>query len=135
MTYEAARRHKVIAFEPNLNLIYYLGYKVKDCPNVIVVPCALTPDGSPMQSSIDPNFMLPPTGPMASTISVDEALKKFGKPGVIKLDIEGGEYEIIKSPSLTGIKLLVEWHREIPTKLDRWNIKHIDPTHTLLTPV
>ena len=71
---------------------------------------------------------------MAATLSVDEALKKFGRPGVIKLDIEGGEYEVIKSPSLTGLKLLVEWHREIPTALDRWNIKPIDATHTLLTP-
>jgi hypothetical protein len=101
---------------------------------VTIVPCALTLDGKPMQCSIEPNFSLPNNGPMAATLSVDEALKKFGKPGVIKLDIEGGEYEVIKSPSLTGLKLLVEWHREVPTSLDRWNIKPLDATHTLLTP-
>jgi len=135
LAYEVAQRHKVVVFEPNLNLIYYLGYKLKHCPGVTLVPCALTLDGRPMQSSLDPNFTLPSDGPMAATLSVDEALKKFYRPGVIKLDIEGGEYEVIKSPSLTGLKLLVEWHREIPTQLDRWHIKHIDPTHTLLTPI
>jgi FkbM family methyltransferase len=132
--YEIAQRHKVIAFEPNLNLLYYLGYKLKDCPGAIIVPCALTLDGQAMQCSLDPNFMLPNQGPMAATLSIDEALKKFGRPGVIKLDIEGGEYEIIKSPSLTGLKLLVEWHREVPATLDRWDIKKIDAMHTLLTP-
>ena len=134
ITYEVARRHKVFAFEPNLNLLYYLAYKMKGCANVTIVPCALTLDGKPMQCSIDPNFSLPNTGPMAATLSVEEALKKFGRPGVVKLDIEGGEYEVIKSPSLTGLKLLVEWHREVPTALDRWNIKPLDATHTLLTP-
>jgi len=134
IAYEVAQRHKVFAFEPNLNLLYYLGYKLKDCSGVTIVPCALTLDGCPMQSSLDPNFMLTYHGPMAATLSVDEALKKFGRPGVIKLDIEGGEYEVIKSPSLTGLKLLVEWHREVPTVLDRWHIKNLDATHTLLTP-
>ena len=134
IAYEVAQRHKVFVFEPNLNLLYYLGYKLKDCPNVTVVPCALTLDGQPMQCSLDPNFSFPNQGPMAATLSVDEALKKFGRPGVIKLDIEGGEYEVIKSPSLTGLKLLVEWHREVPTALDRWHIKNLDATHTLLTP-
>jgi FkbM family methyltransferase len=134
IAYEAAQRHKVFAFEPNLNLLYYLGYKLKDCPGVTVVPCALTPDGQSMQSSLDPIFSLPNQGPMAATLSVEEALKKFGRPGVIKLDIEGGEYEVIKSPSLTGLTLLVEWHREVPTVLDRWHVKNLDATHTLLTP-
>jgi hypothetical protein len=87
-----------------------------------------------MQCSIEPNFSLPNTGPMAATLSVDEALKKFGRPGVIKLDIEGGEYEVIKSPSLTGLKLLVEWHRDVPTALDRWHVRKLDDVHMLLTP-
>jgi FkbM family methyltransferase len=135
IAYEIAQRHKVFAFEPNLNLLYYLGYKLKNCANVTIVPCALTLDGKPMQCSIEPNFSLPNQWPMmATTLSVDEALKKFGRPGVIKLDIEGGEYEVIKSPSLTGLTLLVEWHREIPIALDRWNIKNLDDMHTLLTP-
>ena len=134
IAYEVAQRHKVFVFEPNLNLLYYLGYKLKDCPGVTVVPCALTLDGRPMQCSLDPNFSLPNQGPLAATLSVDEALKKFGRPGVIKLDIEGGEYEVIQSPLLTGLTLIVEWHREVPTALDRWHIKTLDPMHTLLTP-
>lgn len=131
---EVAQRHKVFCFEPNLNLIYYLGFKLKDCTNATLVPCALTLDGKPMQSSLDPNFTTQNHGPMAATLSVDEALQKFGRPGIIKMDIEGGEYEVIKSPSLTGLTLLVEWHREVPTSFDRWNIKNLDKTHTLLTP-
>lgn len=134
LAYQAAQRHQVFAFEPNLNLIYYLAYKLKDCPRATVVPCALTPDGQPMQCSINPDFTKPNRGPRAATLSVEDALKKFGRPGVIKLDIEGGEYEIIKSPLLTGLTLIVEWHRGVPTSLDRWQIKALDATHTLLTP-
>jgi FkbM family methyltransferase len=134
LAYQAAQRHQVFAFEPNLNLVYYLAYKLKDCPRATIVPCAMTPDGKPMQCSINPDFTKPNNGPQAATLSVEDALKKFGRPGVIKLDIEGGEYEIIKSPLLTGLTLLVEWHRGVPASLDRWQIKALDATHTLLTP-
>jgi len=134
ISFEVAKRHKVFAFEPNLNLIYYLGYKLKDSPNATVVPCALTLDGKPMRSSLDPNFTTTNQGPMAATLSVDIALQLFGRPGVIKMDIEGGEYEVIKSPALKGLTLLIEWHREVPTAFDHWNIKKLDDTHTLLTP-
>ncbi|MFZ0828506.1 MAG: FkbM family methyltransferase [Verrucomicrobiia bacterium] len=134
LAYQAAQRHTVFAFEPNLNLIYYLAYKLKNCPRATVVPCALTLEGKSMQCSIDPNFTKPNRGPLAATLSVEDALKKCGRPGVIKLDIEGGEYEVIKSPFLTGLTLIVEWHREVPTALDRWHIKALDPVHTLLTP-
>jgi FkbM family methyltransferase len=132
--YDIAQRHDLYAFEPNLCILYYLGYKLKDCPRVTLVPCALTPDGQPMKGSIEPNFTKPATGPRVATLSVTEALQKFGRPGLIKLDIEGGEYELIKSPSLTGLTLLVEWHREVPTQMDRWNVKALDHMHTLLTP-
>jgi hypothetical protein len=78
--------------------------------------------------------MVPPTGPRVATISIAEALQKFGRPGVIKLDIEGGEYELLNSAHLIGLSLLIEWHREIPRQLEHWDIRAIDTTHSLLTP-
>ncbi len=134
LAYQIAQRHKVLVFEPNLCNLYYLAYKLKDVPNATIVPCALTLEGKPWQASINPDFTKPADGPQAITLSVEEALRKFGKPGLIKLDIEGGEYDVMKSPALIGIPLLVEWHREIPKQLEHWHIKPLDAVHTLLTP-
>jgi len=132
--YRIARKFKVYAFEPNLNSLQFLGYNLKDNRDVVIVPCALTVDGSPMLGTVRPDFLAPPTGPMVATLSIREALQKFGKPGLIKLDIEGGEYDMIKSPDLIGIPLLIEWHRDVPTELEHWDLKTIDPTHSLLIP-
>jgi len=132
--YRIARHFPVFAFEPNLNSLQFLARNLVDCPNVVIVPCALTLDGQPMTGSFHPDFLAPPTGPRVATISLREALQKFGRPGVIKIDIEGGEYELIQSPDLIGIPLVVEWHREIPVKLDHWELKTLDPSHSLLTP-
>ena len=132
--YRVSQFHQVYAFEPNLNALQFLGNNLKDCPNVVIVACALTLDGKPMLGSIDPDFLKPPTGPKVATLSIAEALQKFGRPGVIKIDIEGGEYELLKSELLQDIPLLIEWHREIPQQLPHWNITTIDPTHSLLTP-
>jgi FkbM family methyltransferase len=133
-TYRVAQKHKVYAFETNLNTLQYLAYNLRGCANAIIVPCALTLDGRPMKGSFHADFMVEPTGPQVATISVDEALQKFGRPGVVKLDIEGAEYDLLRSESLFPLTLLVEWHREVPSKLDRWNIRPIDTTHSLLIP-
>jgi hypothetical protein len=52
----------------------------------------------------------------------------------LKNNVEGGEYEVIKSPLLKGLSLLVEWHRGVPKELEHWHIKTLDAVHTLLTP-
>jgi len=132
--YRVANFHRVYAFEPNLNALQFLGYNLKDTPNVVVVPCGLTVDGKPMKGTVDPDFLAPPTGPDVATLSIAEALQKFGRPGVIKIDIEGGEYEMLKCELLFDISLLIEWHREIPTELPHWTIQTVDETHSLLTP-
>jgi FkbM family methyltransferase len=132
--YRVARYHPVFAFEPNLNSLQFLAYNLRHSQNVVIVPCALTVDGQPMVGSFHPDFLAPPTGPKVATLSISEALQKFGKPGLIKIDIEGGEYEMIKHPELRGIPLLIEWHREIPTQLEPWTIETIDPSHSLLMP-
>lgn len=132
--YLVAQHHQVYAFEPNLNALQFLGFNLKDCPKAVVVPCALTLDGKPMLGTVDPDFLAPSTGPKVATLSLAEALKKFGKPGIIKIDIEGGEYELLKSDLLIGIPLLIEWHREIPRELPHWTIQSIDESHSLLMP-
>ncbi len=130
----AAAGHFVYAFEPNLNSLQFLGNNLVKYSNVVIVPCALTLDGLPMVGTFHPDFLAPSTGPKVATISLREALVKFGRPGLMKIDIEGGEYELLKSPDLIGITMMIEWHREIPTQLEHWNLKTIDPTHSLLTP-
>ena len=132
--YLVSQHHRVYAFEPNLNALQFLGYNLKDCANVVVVPCALTLDGKPMTGTVDPDFLAPPTGPKVATISITEALQKFGRPGVVKIDIEGGEYEMLKCKELVGLPLLIEWHREIPRELPHWTIQPIDESHSLLMP-
>lgn len=132
--YRVSQYHKVYAFEPNLNALQFLGYNLKDCPNVVIVPCALTVDGRPIKGTCDPDFLKPPTGPEVATLSIAESLSKFGRPGLIKVDIEGGEYELLKCPLLFDIPLLIEWHREIPTELPHWTLQKLDDTHSLLLP-
>jgi FkbM family methyltransferase len=132
--YRLARERQVFAFEPNLNTLQFLAYNLRKCPSAVVVPCALTPDGKTMKGTYHADFMVAPTGPQVATLSVSEALQKFGRPGVIKLDIEGGEYELLKCEALFGLPLLVEWHREIPRNFQHWDAKPIDSTHSLLTP-
>ncbi|MCU0787764.1 MAG: FkbM family methyltransferase, partial [Verrucomicrobia bacterium] len=132
--YRIARRNPVVAFEPNLNVLQFLGYNLMQTPEVVLVPCALTPDGKPMKGTCHADFMAPPTGPQVATLSVGEALRKFGRPGLIKIDIEGGEYELLKCPELQGIPLLIEWHADIPKEQPGWDLKTIDKSHSLLTP-
>ena len=132
--YRVAKHHKVYAFEPNLNSLQFLGHNLVDCENVVIVPMALTVDGEPMTGSFHPDFLAPPTGPNVATLSLREALEKFGRPGLMKVDIEGGEYELLKSPDVIGISMLIEWHQEVPAQLPHWTITSIDPTHSLLTP-
>ncbi|HSH93223.1 MAG TPA: FkbM family methyltransferase [Roseimicrobium sp.] len=132
--YRVSRFHKIFAFEPNLNSLHFLGYNLKGCPNATIVPCALTVDGKPMMGTCHPDFLAPPTGPHVATLSVSEALQKFGRPGVIKIDIEGGEYEMLKCPELIGIPLLIEWHNGVPKELPHWTLQTIDESHSLLLP-
>jgi len=132
--YRVARRHRVYAFEPNLNTLQFLAYNLRAAADVVIVPCALTADGKPITGTYHADFMVPPTGPRVATISIAEALQKFGRPGVIKLDIEGGEYELLNSAHLIGLTLLIEWHHEIPRQLGHWDVRTIDATHSLLTP-
>jgi FkbM family methyltransferase len=125
---------KVYAFEPNLALLPILAHNLVDCQNVIIVPLALTADGRTMKGTFHPNFMAPQTGPAVASISIRQALCQFGRPGVVKIDIEGGEYGLLESPDIVGLNLVVEWHRGIPKTLAHWNIVSLDAMHSWLAP-
>ena len=108
----------VYAFEPNMNSLYYLAYRTAHLPNVVIVPCALTTDGTPFKTSYSADFFAPPTGPNAHSISLTEAVERFGRPAFAKFDIEGGEYFVFeREPEmLRGAHFLIEWHEY---KVDR----------------
>lgn len=132
---------RVYAFEPNFNSIYFLAYRTYRLPNVEIVPAALTHDGRDIKGSYHPDFNRPATGPLSPSYSLAEAFKKFGIPAFIKMDIEGGEFDLFEhcADQLKGIHLLVEWHtflndRAIP-RLAHWRSKEISPCHTYLEPL
>lgn len=131
----------IVAFEPNLNSLYYLAYRTASYPNVIIVPNAMTLDGKPIPGSYSPNFNARPTGPLVDTISVDDAARKFGVPQFVKMDVEGAEYDLLgtNSSPLFQSTILASWHfgkdnKGIP-ELPAWDIKQVKPDITLLTPV
>jgi FkbM family methyltransferase len=132
---------KILAFEPNLNSLYFLAHRTAKLPNVEIVPCALTADGREMKGSYDPNFTIAATGPLVPTFSLAEALAKFGKPIFIKMDVEGEEFKIFREQPdlLRGIHLLVEWHpyfvKEPVPPLKHWSVHDVFPNHTYLEPL
>ena len=109
---EANPNQQVYAFEPNLNSLYYLGYRTAKYPNVTIVPAALTIDGKPMRATYDPNMHNPATGPQGITFSAAEAIARFGMPAFIKLDIEGLEKEFLEKCGelFRHTTMIVEWH-------------------------
>jgi FkbM family methyltransferase len=149
MIAEANPNQPVYAFEPNLNSLYYLGYRTAKYPNVIIVPAALTVDSKFMRTTYDPNFHNPPTGPQGIAFSVTEAIRWFGAPAFIKLDCEGLEYELLArcAEQLRHTTILVEWHPEYPEgkinpsaskfkpNLSYWRSTKVSPNHTLLEPL
>jgi FkbM family methyltransferase len=135
---QANRDQKVYAFETNLTEIGWLAYNIRHYANIEIVPLALTRSGDSLAAAYDPDFLkVPsPTGARVLSISLDEALRKLGRPAFIKIDIEGGEYDLLQpEPELLfGIPMLVEWHREIPA-LRHWKSISVDDRHTFLEPV
>ena len=130
MLAEANPDRTVYAFEPNLNSLYYLGHRTSRFSNVVIVPCALTIDGKPFKTSHSADFFAQPTGPMAHSISLSEAIAKFGRPAFAKFDIEGGEYSVFKDEPhcLIGAHLLIEWHKyktqQAVSTFQNWDTDH-----------
>ncbi|MBU6408962.1 MAG: FkbM family methyltransferase [Verrucomicrobia bacterium] len=131
----------IYAFEPNLNSLYYLAFRTARYRNVVIVPNALTLDGRPIPGSHDPDFTSPPTGPLVSTISIQEAIARTGVPRFVKVDIEGAEFDLFKSKAIECLHpatILLSWHpilagREI-YEVDGWRNVQLDANLTLLTP-
>ena len=132
----------VFAFEPNLNSLYFLAYRTAKYRNVVIVPCALTTDGTTLTGTYHPDFTAPPTGPRVASIAIAEALAKSGVPQFIKMDIEGAEFgffESKESERLHRATILVSWHplianKPIPT-VKGWNNQLLATNLTLLTPL
>ena len=132
----------IFAFEPNLNSLYYLAYRIADCRNVVIVPNALTADGKSMKGTHDPDFNAPPTGPLVATISLKEAILKCGVPSFVKMDIEGGEFQIFdgqEAECLQRTTILVSWHSQFTGKpipeVKGWKNDRIASDITLLSPL
>jgi FkbM family methyltransferase len=131
----------IYAFEPNLNSLYYLANRTEKYPNVVIVPNALTPDGGTIMGSHDPDFSSKPTGPRVATISLKEAVAKFGAPTFLKMDIEGAEFEVLKGDlsSLHKSTLLVSWHCQFTGKpvpqVPGWKNTQLSADITLLEPL
>ncbi|HUA64475.1 MAG TPA: FkbM family methyltransferase [Alphaproteobacteria bacterium] len=149
MMAEANPNQRIYAFEPNLNSLYYLGYRTAQYKNVVIVPAPLTVDAKIVPASYDPNFHNSATGPQGIGFTVEEAIRWFGVPAFVKLDCEGLEYEMLErcATLLKDSTVLVEWHPEYPegvpnaaaTKfkpnLSYWRSTKVSPNHTLLEPI
>jgi FkbM family methyltransferase len=138
---QANPQTRIYAFEPNLNSLYFLAHRTARFPNVTIVPCAVTADGREMKGSYNPDFGAPATGPNVPTLSIEEAVRKFGKPIFIKMDVEGEEFRIFspEPQSLFGVHILVEWHGqltgdEVPP-FKHWTSRDFTLNHTYLEPV
>ena len=46
------------------------------------------------------------------TITLDEMVEKHGTPDMIKIDVEGYEYEVLQGLSVKQKKICFEWHEE-----------------------
>jgi FkbM family methyltransferase len=145
---EANPKQTVYAFEPNLNSLYFLGYRTAKYSNVVIVPAALTVDTKIMATTYDPNFCNPPTGPRALAFPLEEAIRWFGVPAFVKLDCEGFEYEFLTRCGhlLKKTTVLVEWHPDLngvpvpgatqfKPDFSGWRQTRISPNHTLLEPI
>lgn len=137
---KSSPRAVVYAFEPNLNSLYYLAHRAAGYPNIVVVPNALTIDGKAIKGTYEPDYNATPTGPSVATMSLNDALLKFGVPTFIKMDIEGGEFEIFDGDvrPLQNSTILVSWHlprsgMPVPT-IPGWVNKMIAPDISLLEP-
>ena len=61
--------------------------------------------------------LLPNTGQWnepvkVQTVTLDLMVKKFGTPDLIKIDVEGYEYEVLKGLTKIQNKISFEWHEE-----------------------
>lgn len=129
--------YNVYAFEPNFNSVYYLAYRTQQFRNVVIVPNALTARANVVAGSLNPDFNSPSTGPLASALTINNAVRMFGSPAFVKLDIEGGEYELFESFDirlLSRTTILVSWHRGV-IDVPGWKNTLLDTNLTILEPL
>jgi FkbM family methyltransferase len=58
------------------------------------------------------------------SITIDDMIEKFGNPDLIKIDVEGYEYEVLKGLTKKAKDICFEWHEEEVENLEKI-IKHL----------
>lgn len=111
---KANPRSRIVAFEPNLNALYFLAHNCRHLSNVVIVPMALTSAGQDALASGSADFYCR-SECLTPTMSIEKALNSWGYPGFVKMDCEGGEYELLPKlmlscPSSMAVKLYVSYH-------------------------
>lgn len=64
-----------------------------------------------------PDFINWPTSIKVKTITIDTLIKTYGIPDLIKIDVEGFEFNAISGLSTKVDKLCFEWHEELADEL------------------
>ena len=135
---------RVIAYEPdpdNLKLLIQ-NLELNDCQNVLVRPVALAATCGNEVFSVDQvTHMTGHLGAGATygatifgtakedlisvpTSTLDDEVRQFGKPEIIKMDIEGGEYE-----ALRGAQALLQTDRPIiVSEMNAWSAQRSTET-------
>ncbi len=140
---------KVVAYEPDRNNLYLLerSLQLNSCRNVVVRELALSKNSGIDLFSLD--RATGSTGHLGNGVTfgetlfgkgrtsfievdvrtVDDEASSWGFPQVIKLDVEGGEFDVL----LGGLKLLEKYRPILISELSVWNESESDaPSHAAL---
>lgn len=78
-------------------------------------------------SELDPNprsQWAPVSGIRVPSTTLDEIVEQHGSPDLIKIDVEGYEYEVLKGLSTRQNKICFEWTEEMPHVLHK-GVEHL----------
>ena len=146
------RRARVISLEPDPEAFRQLQENATEnkLEKVNCLNLALSPDGNPAQLGIhtfgDSCSSLTQKGKsriQVETITIVDLISEYGKPDLIKMDIEGGESLVLNNPPgiIYTIPLIIslhsQWYAEntnIEKTLKNWNVTNIENTNYLCNP-
>lgn len=135
--------NKLIAIEPNPRLYEYLKNKYKNNETVIVLNNLVSEKNDELidfyisnadtisTASIDwinksrfanDYIWYPPI--KIKSITLDELIKRYGTPDLIKVDVEGYELEVIKGLTIKQNEICFEWAEEEKGKINK-TVEHL----------
>lgn len=120
---------RVLAFEPHPDFVFLLNQKFHEYRNVTVFPIAV--GGGTGQSEFafggdsSGKYSLSERREKTWVMDIFELLKLYPKVDLLKLNIEGMEYDVIERIINTGAavriqNIQVQFHRNIPSFLERY---------------